>query len=93
MSTTTLLLLLLLLACPLSMLFMHRGGGHAHGSHGGAQPEAGEGQGSGHEAHGVPLREATGQDKAVSEETRHTQGACGHKGGTGHERPAGGAAA
>lgn len=33
MSATTLLLLLLLLACPLSMVFMHRGGGHSHGSH------------------------------------------------------------
>lgn len=33
MSATTLILLLLVLACPLSMFFMHRGGGHSHGSH------------------------------------------------------------
>ncbi len=33
MSATSLILLLLLLVCPLSMFFMHRGGGHSHGSH------------------------------------------------------------
>ncbi len=40
MNATTLILLLLLLACPLSMLFMHRGGGHAHGSHDDRRQEA-----------------------------------------------------
>ena len=40
MSATTLILLLLLLACPLSMFFMHRGGGHSHGSHDDSKPGA-----------------------------------------------------
>lgn len=39
-NATTLILLLLLLVCPLSMFFMHRGGGHSHGSHDDAQPGA-----------------------------------------------------
>ena len=40
MNATTLILLLLLLACPLSMFFMHRGGGHSHGSHDDSQHRA-----------------------------------------------------
>lgn len=40
MNATTLILLLLLLACPLSMLFMHRGGGHSHGLHDDSKPAA-----------------------------------------------------
>lgn len=40
MSATTLILLLLLLACPVSMFFMHRGGGHSHGSHDDSQHRA-----------------------------------------------------
>ena len=65
MNATTLILLLLLLACPLSMFFMHRGGGHAHGSHDDSQHgaadsdaeratrEAGQTHGGcGHSAHG-----------------------------------------
>ena len=65
MNATTLILLLLLLACPLSMFFMHRHGGHAHGSpddsqHGAAESdaerdtrEAGQARGNcGHSAHG-----------------------------------------
>lgn len=50
MSAQTLFFLLLLLACPLMMLFMHRGGHGAHGAegghsghmHGGADPPAGK---------------------------------------------------
>jgi Protein of unknown function (DUF2933) len=34
MDATTLILLLLLLACPLMMVFMHRGGGHGSHTHG-----------------------------------------------------------
>ena len=63
MNATTLILLLLLLACPLSMFFMHRGGGHSHGSHDDSQhgatdsdadaPETRQSHGGcGHSSHG-----------------------------------------
>jgi len=52
MSTGTLFFLLLVLACPLSMLLMHRGGGHAHGSAGAAGDEEHAGHGCGHGGHG-----------------------------------------
>lgn len=72
MNATTLILLLLLLACPLAMFFMHRGGGHGHGSHDDPQnratesvsadpePPAGEAHqvhsGCGHAGHGESSR-------------------------------------
>lgn len=68
MNASTLLLLLLVLACPVSMFFMHRGGGHAHGSD--SQQNQATGQklpetdiesenghgGCGHAAHGAGSR-------------------------------------
>jgi hypothetical protein len=57
MSATTLILLLLVLACPISMFFMHRGGGHSHGSHDDSQHQAtgsdtGTAAGNSRQAHG-----------------------------------------
>lgn len=66
MNPTILLLLLLLLACPLSMIVMHRGMGHSHGSRDDserlADPDARPGEdeaprasahgGCGHSSHG-----------------------------------------
>lgn len=51
MDLGTLLVLLLVLACPLGMLLMHRGGGHAHGSAGPAADKEHAGHGCGHDGH------------------------------------------
>jgi hypothetical protein len=57
-NASTLLLLLLLLACPVSMFFMHRGGGgHSHGSHDasqspGAAPTPGQSGDNADQVHG-----------------------------------------
>ncbi len=72
MNATTVILLLLLLACPLSMIFMHRGG-HSHG--GSASRDVGD---EGH-AHGAP--------PAPTEDTpahQHGTGGHGGHGGCGH---------
>lgn len=72
-NVSTLLLLLLVLACPVSMFFMHRGGGgHSHGSHDESQtPRA------------VPNSGRTG------DEADQVHGGCGHSGhgaGSRHDR-------
>ena len=76
MSATTLILLLLLLACPLSMLFMHRSGGHSHGSHDGSQPGADAGHGEGRETHGWFAREAVGNAETGADERRDAPCDC-----------------
>lgn len=92
MSATTLLLLLLVLACPLSMFFMHRGGGHSHGSHG--DTHAGESESAErHPDHPTPLRAANEDAGAGSANGGHSHGGCGHSNGSRHERPTTGAAA
>lgn len=48
MSSGTIFLLLLLLACPLMMLFMHRGGHGAQGGHSAHTAEGQTGRGCGH---------------------------------------------
>ena len=50
MSAGAILLLALLLACPLMMVFMHRGGHGAHGAH--EKQDARAGHGCGHDGHG-----------------------------------------
>jgi hypothetical protein len=93
MNATTLILLLLVLACPLSMLFMHRGGGHSHGSRDGSRSSVGDSQAEGHGAHAVPPRDPSGDAVPVSEEGRHVHSGFGHGGGSRHEHPKSGAAA
>lgn len=94
MNATTLLLLLLVLACPLSMLFMHRGGGHSHGSRdGGSRSSLDDRQRESHGTLAVPPGEPSGDAVPVSEEGRHAHGGCGHGAGTRHEHPKSGAAA
>ena len=51
MELGTVLLLLLVVACPLAMLLMHRGSGHAHGSAGAAVDDEHAGHGCGHDGH------------------------------------------
>ncbi len=51
MDLGTLLLLLLVVACPLSMVLMHRRGGHAHGSARAAADDEHAGHGCGHGGH------------------------------------------
>lgn len=70
MNATTLILLLLLLACPVSMFFMHRGGGHAHGSHDDPQP-------------GVASSDA---EPGAGKAPRQAHGGCGHAGHGGGSR-------
>lgn len=71
MSATTLILLLLLLACPISMFFMHRGGGHSHGSHDDAQRQA----------TGADAETAAGDPRQAHGGCGH----AGHGGGSRHE--------
>ena len=85
MSATTLLLLLLVLACPLSMLFMHRGGGHSHGSHDDSQPGADAGRGEDHGTYGWSPREAVGNAGTGPDEGRNAPCGCEHDGGPPHE--------
>lgn len=85
MSATTLILLLLVLACPLSMLFMHRGRGHSHGAHDSARRGASVGPEEGHATHVTPRSAAPGKPGTDSTEGQHAHGGCGHGNGSGHE--------
>jgi hypothetical protein len=63
-NATTLIFLLLLLACPLSMVFMHRGsGGHKHGSADDSQNRA-----------------TASDREALASEAPQAHGCCGHAG-------------
>lgn len=68
MDLGTLLLLLLVLACPLSMLLLHRRGGHAHGSAGAAADGEHAGHGCGHGEHGGHAGHESGEhDDSIDE--------------------------